>query len=226
VALEPVAPAGLVHALDQHDYGAAVLLLGPQVQAIWDAVRLRLVVTRTPVVVLTPLAIEPLRLLTFERELRVLGLHVVGFDDHPGAVRQSLERVLQDGILQRFLRHFGPEAHALEALILPVWAALASTRSVEAWGTHIGRNGHDLMRELRALGVQSPRRLLSWLRLLSAWPMLQAGAPAFTVAVEVGYSAAPALTRSARRFTGLPPSAAHRLPLNVLINRAAADLVA
>jgi AraC-like DNA-binding protein len=226
VVVEPVCPEGFASALSRQQYAGAVLSLCPRVLACWGAIRLSLIETRVPIVALSALAAEPLRLLALERELRVVALHIAGVEDHPRALCQSVERLLTEGILQRFVRHFGIQGSALEDLIVPLWKELNSTSSVEAWAALLGRNGVRLARELRALGVRNPRRLLTWLRLLAAWPKLQAGAAAGVVAVDVGYSALPALTRSARKFLGLPPSAAQTLAVDVLIARAAADLVA
>jgi AraC-like DNA-binding protein len=225
--LETASPDGLVAALhDAASYTGVILLLCPRIMALWQPVRDRLVQTRTPTVVLTPLALEPLHRLAFERELRLVGLHVLGVDDHPSYVQASIDRLLREGALQRFLGRFGPRGGVLEGLVSPCWDALATTRSVDQWAALIGCGGRDLRRELHAIGVRSPRRLLTWLRLLAAWPRLQAGSPAATVALEVGYSAPPALTRSAYHFVGVLPSAARVMSLDGLIDKAEADLVA
>jgi AraC-like DNA-binding protein len=226
VVVDPVLPQECASALSRQQYAGAVIFLCPRVLAHWGAIRLRLVETHTPVVALSALAAGPLRLLALERELRVVALHIVGVEDHPRVVRHSIDRLLTEGILHRFVEHFGIEGSALEVLIAPLWETLSSTSSVQAWAALLGRDGDRLARELRALGVRNPRRLLTWLRLLAAWPKLQAGASAGLVAADVGYSALPALTRSARKFVGLPPSAAQALAIDALIARAAADLVA
>jgi AraC-like DNA-binding protein len=109
---------------------------------------------------------------------------------------------------------------------MPLWKSLGSTRSIEEWAVLVGYESERLRRELRGLGVRCPRRLLTWLRLLSAWPRLRAGTAAGSVALEVGYSAPPDFSRCARRFVGLPPSSAGSVPLDDLIARAVADLVA
>lgn len=226
VTIEPVSPEMLITSLHSAAYAGVILMLCPRVLAAWKAVRDRLVQTRTPAVLITPLALEPLYRLAFERELRLVGLHVVGVDDHKSYLRASLDRLLREGTLHRLLRRFASHELELERLVSPCWEALSTTRSVDEWAALIGHGAHDLRRELRAAGVRSPRRLLTWLRLLAAWPRLQAGSPASLVALEVGYSALPALTRSAHHFVGIPPSAAQKLSLDSLLDRAEADLVA
>lgn len=203
-----------------------MLLLNRATVARWREVRRRLVEARTPTVILAPLSAEVLRLLAFERELPLVALHVSGVDDSAECLRLSLKRLLTRGILQRFLGHFGPAAAELESLMLPLWTSIGEIRSIREWGTLIGRAPDTLVRKLHRLGVRRPRRLLGWLRLLRAWPELQAGQAVTRVALDVGYSTPPAFTRSTWRLVGVNPSAAHALPLKHLVERAAADLVA
>ncbi len=224
--VEVVACAGLACELDRGGYAGVIMLLDHRVMPSWEAIRSRLVASHIPVILFTPLAVEPLRLLALERELRLVALHVVGFDDHPALLRGSVNRLLSDDILRRLLRHFGADALALEALVGPLWEQIGSTRSLEEWARRAGRDLGNLRRDLRSRGIRHPRRFLTWLRLLAAWSRLHAGASSSSVAVEVGYSAAPALTRSTRRFLGFTPSAVRSVPLETVIAQAAADLVA
>jgi AraC-like DNA-binding protein len=219
-------PDALLGALDATTYAGLVLLVCPRILALWQAVRDRLVLTRTPAVLFTPLAPEPLYRLAFERELHLVGLHVVGIDDHPRYVRASIDRLLRDGTLQRLLDGFASHRKEIGHLVLPCWEALATIRSLDEWAALVNRTPRELRVELHRVGIRSPRRFLTWLRLLAAWPRLQAGSPGSVVALEVGYSAPPALTRSARHFAGLPPSQAASLPVENLIDRLEADLVA
>lgn len=224
--VESVPPDELVAALSGASYAGAFLLLCPRVLTLWQAVRRHLIVAGTPLVVLTPFAVEPLRRLALDRDLRLVGLHVVGVDDHPACLRASLDRLLQDGVLHRFTMHFGPNAAALETLVGPLWEALETVGSLEEWAALIGCHVEELRQKLHSLGVSSPRRLLTWLRLLAAWPRLQAGVAAGTVALAVGYSAPSALTRAAHHLVGLPPSDASAVDVHELLTRAASDLVA
>jgi AraC-like DNA-binding protein len=141
-------------------------------------------------------------------------------------MRGSLDRLLNDGMLRRFLARFSPCTAQLESLILPCWSCLADIRSLDSWAALLRREPEWLTRQIRQCGVRSPRRLLIWLRLLNAWPMLQSGRTAGEVALAVGYSAPPAFTRSTHQFVGVPPSLADTIPLERLINCAAVDLVA
>lgn len=226
IELDHFAPGALIEALTNRTYAGAVILLDRPVVGLWPAVRHRLVETGTPTIILTPLSVETLHLLAFEQQLPLVALHVVGFEDSPAHLHASLERLLSEGILRRFLRRFGARAPELESLILPCWSSLAEVGSIEAWAALLGRESAGLGRRLRVCGVRSPRRLLTWLRLLHAWPLLQSGRTAGEVALTVGYSAPPAFTRSTHQFVGIPPSFAGTVPLERLIDCAAADLVA
>jgi AraC-like DNA-binding protein len=219
-------PRSLVGALASHAHAGAIVLLDRAVLRTWPEVRQRLIEGHTPTIILAPLSVEALHALAFERELRLVALHVTGFEDSPMSLRGSLERLLNDGMLRRFLVRFGPDAPQLESLILPCWNSLAIIRSLESWADVLRREPEWLARQLRECGVRSPRRLLIWLRLLSAWPMLHAGRTAGDVSLAVGYSAPPAFTRSTRQFVGIPPSTARTVSLERLIDSAAADLVA
>lgn len=226
IALDHRDPAALIGALRDRPYAGAMILLDRPLLGLWGGVRQGLVKTGTPTIILAPLSAETLHVLAFERELRLVALHILGFEDSPMQLRVSLERLTTDGILRRFLRRFGSRSPQLESLILPCWRSLAEIGSIESWAALLGRQPEELGDELRQYGVRSPRRLLTWLRLLSAWPLLHSGRTAGHVAISVGYSAAPALTRSSRQFVGIPPSLAGSIPVEQLIDAAAADLVA
>jgi AraC-like DNA-binding protein len=225
-SLELCESSSLVSMLANQTYGGALILLSRPMLRSWARVRNRLVETSTPTILLSPLTVETLHALAFERELRLVALHVLGFEDSPAHLQASLERLLSDSILRRFLSRFGAQAQNLESLILPCWSSLAEIRSLEAWATLLHREQETLVRQLHDCGVRSPRRLLTWLRLLSAWPMLHAGRAAGRVSLEVGYGAPPAFTRSTRQFVGIPPSSASKVPMESLIESAATDLVA
>jgi AraC-like DNA-binding protein len=226
VRLDHREAGSLIEALSDQPYAGAVILLDRQLLGLWPAVRQGLVETGTPTIILAPLSAETLHLLAFERELRLVALHILGFEDSPAHLQVSLERLTTDGVLRKFVRRFGRGSPELESLILPCWRALAEIGSIESWAGLLGRRPDELADQLRQHGVRSPRRLLTWMRLLSAWPLLQSGRTAGNVALSVGYSAAPALTRSSQQFVGIPPSLARSIPLEQLIDSAAADLVA
>lgn len=219
-------PGSLVGALADHAHAGAIILLNRAVLEVWTDVRQHLIQFCTPTIILAPLSAEALHALAFERELRLVALHVTGFEDSPADLSSSLERLLKDGLLRRFLARFGASAAQLESLILPCWNSLAAIPSLESWAAVLRRKPEWLTRQLRQCGVRNPRRLLTWLRLLSAWPMLHAGRAAGQVSLAVAYSAPPAFTRSTRQFVGIPPSSASNVPMESMIDCAATDLIA
>jgi AraC-like DNA-binding protein len=226
VGVQVVTPEELVTTLEDCSNAGALILLGRSVASVWPTARQQLARARTGTILLVPLSAEALHAVAFERELRVLALHIVGVEDSPATMMRSLERLLYDSNLQQLLRSVSADCLELEALILPIWDAMAEVRTLEQCAGLLGTDAATLTQRLRMLGVRSPRRLVTWLRLLNAWPRLHAGEPASRVAMDVGYSAAPAFTRCARHFVGILPSAAASLSVDDLIQRAAADLVA
>jgi len=224
--LDGVPPEALAAALELHGYAGALILLDHPVIRQWATVRRGLITGRIPTILLAPLSAEVLHAVAFERELQVVALHVLGIDDSPTLLKHSLEQLLGRDPLDRLLNHFGRHSSDLHSLILPVWTTLSQVPSLEAWAVLVHRTSGCLVRELRARRVRSPRRLLVWLRLLSGLRKLHEGETASRVAFEVGYSAPPAFSRSTRQLLGMPPLAACAMPIDLVIARAAADLVA
>jgi AraC-like DNA-binding protein len=226
ISLDLVRAEQLSGLLVEQPYLGAFLALGRDLLKIWPEVRGALIRSRMPTILLAPLRTDVFRILCLERELRVLELHIIGVDDHPSHLSRSLAQLLTEGTLQRFLSHFGSHAAQLLGLISPVWGLLGEVRSVAQWADRLGMEPEALVRVLRAHGVRNSRRLLIWLRLLDAWPRLQAGQSVGRVAIAVGYSATPAFTRCTYRVVGVHPSSAPALSIDQLIARAAAEMAA
>lgn len=226
VGADAVEPEALLSRLDAFRYSGALVQLDRGLLRLWPLVRHQLISQSIPTILLAPLSADVLHACAFDRQLCVVALHVVGIEDSLPSLRRSLETLVNATVLRRLVRHFGPSALALEELILPIWDSLSEIRTIEQWAALRWDDAASLGETLRSLGVRSPRRLVTWLRLLSAWPQLQAGVPVGRVALSVGYSAPPAFTRSARQFLGVSPSEAPTVSVDVLIDRAVADLVA
>lgn len=140
--------------------------------------------------------------------LSVDGVILAGGGDDRRKMREAVRMALAASVASRVADILQGRIPSVGLLVIQ-WAVEHADRhpGMRELAEGLCVSTRSLARELRVLGLPTPRRLLLWGRLLQAARLLEGpGATVESVAHRLGYATAGGLRRAFKRTTGAPPS--------------------
>ncbi|RMH22154.1 MAG: helix-turn-helix domain-containing protein [Gemmatimonadetes bacterium] len=135
-------------------------------------------------------------------------LILLDFDRLDWRLRRAAAIAAAESVLAPVMRALGPGVHPREAMTVRLaFEAVQRRWTAEELARHVGLSRPHLSVRLRAEGLPSAGRLLTWARLLHAGRWLtDPGRSAESVSRQLEYASGSGFRRALRTFLGLTPS--------------------